>query len=161
MDSIVERDETPAVKAAVADPESFYQLQPVRGYNGVREATVQIGELSVNVAVIYGTANARAFLDQMKQNGKQYHFVEVMACPGGCIGGGRPKDITQNPDEVRQSRIAALYRRDEAMILRKSHENSDIKAVYEQFYGHPLSELAKKMLHTLYTDRSSVLKQKD
>ena len=141
-------------------PDSFYQLQPVRGYEGVREACVEIGDLSVNVAVIYGTANAKAFLEQVKQGGKQYHFVEVMACPGGCIGGGgQPKNLTKDADQIRQSRIASLYRRDQAMTLRKSHENPDIQALYQQFYGQPLSELAEKMLHTHYTDQSSKLNQ--
>ncbi|MBM6901203.1 iron hydrogenase, partial [Gemmiger formicilis] len=75
-------------------PQTLLQLQPVRGYEGVREARVEIGELTLQVAVVYGTANARAFLQRMKENGKQYHFVEVMACPGGCIGGGgQPKDL--------------------------------------------------------------------
>ena len=79
-------------------PEALLQLQGVRGYDGVREAQVQIGELTVQVAVVYGTANARAFLQRMKAEGKQYHFVEVMACPGGCIGGGgQPKDLMKDP----------------------------------------------------------------
>ena len=95
----------------------------------------------------------------IRDSGKQYHFVEVMACPGGCIGGGgQPKDIMKDADETRKSRIAALYQRDGAMSLRTSHENPEIKAVYEEFYGHPLSEMAEKMLHTAYTDRSSILR---
>lgn len=140
-------------------PASLLQLSPVRGYEGVREAQVDLGGQSLNVAVIYGTANARGFLERMKADGKQYHFVEVMACPGGCIGGGgQPKDIMKDADETRKSRIAALYRRDGAMSLRTSHENPEIKAVYEEFYGSPLSEMAEKMLHTAYTDRSSILR---
>ena len=142
-------------------PESLLQLSPVRGYEGVREAQVEIGALTLQVAVVYGTANARAFLQRMKESGKQYHFVEVMACPGGCIGGGgQPKDLTKNADEIRKSRIAALYRRDEAMTLRTSHENPQIKEVYEAFYGQPLSELAERMLHTTYQDRSQLIHQK-
>ncbi len=142
-------------------PEALLQLQGVRGYDGVREAQVQIGELTVQVAVVYGTANARAFLQRMKAEGKQYHFVEVMACPGGCIGGGgQPKDLMKDKDEVRKSRIAALYQRDGSMTLRTSHENPEIKAVYEAFYGHPLSELAEQMLHTSYQDRSGLIQKK-
>ena len=103
-------------------PQSLLQLDPVRGYEGVREAQVTIGELKIQVAVVYGTANARRFLAHMKESGKQYHFVEVMACPGGCIGGGgQPKDLMKNADETRKSRIAALYQRDGAMELRSSH----------------------------------------
>ena len=142
-------------------PEALLQLQGVRGYDGVREAQVQIGELTVQVAVVYGTANARAFLQRMKAEGKQYHFVEVMACPGGCIGGGgQPKNLMKDKDEVRKSRIAALYQRDGSMTLRTSHENPEIKAVYEAFYGHPLSELAEQMLHTSYQDRSGLIQKK-
>ena len=143
-------------------PESLLQLDPVRRYDGVREAQVTIGELTLQVAVVYGTANARRFLERMKESGKQYHFVEVMACPGGCIGGGgQPKDLMKNADETRKSRIAALYQRDSSMTLRSSHENPEIKAVYEAFYGQPLSELAEQMLHTTYYDRSDIRKRKD
>ena len=113
------------------------------------------------MAVVYGTANARAFLQRMKESGKQYHFVEVMACPGGCIGGGgQPKNLMKNTDETRKSRIAALYQRDGSMTLRTSHENPEIKAVYEAFYGQPLSPLAEQMLHTTYQDRSELIHKK-
>ncbi len=141
-------------------PASLLHLTPVRGYEGVREAQVQIGELTLRVAVIYGTANARRFLADLKESGQTYHFVEVMACPGGCIGGGgQPKDLQKNPDETRKSRIAALYQRDESLPLRTSHENPEIKAVYEAFYGHPLSEMAEQMLHTTYQDCSGYIKK--
>ena len=138
-----------------AAPDALLQLDPVRGYEGVREAQVEIGELRLQVAVVYGTANARRFLEHMRETGKEYHFVEVMACPGGCIGGGgQPKDLMKNADETRKNRIAALYRRDGAMTLRTSHENPEIQKLYETLYGHPLSELAEKMLHTSYQDQS-------
>ena len=85
---------------------SLCSADPVRGYEGVREAQVTIGELKIQVAVVYGTANARRFLAHMKESGKQYHFVEVMACPGGCIGGGgQPKDLMKNADETRKNRM--------------------------------------------------------
>ena len=142
-------------------PEALLQLSPVRGYEGIREAQVTIGDLTVQVAVVYGTANARTFLQRMQESGKQYHFVEVMACPGGCIGGGgQPKDLSKNADETRQRRIAALYQRDSAMTLRTSHENPEIQAVYEAFYGQPLSPLAEQMLHTAYQDQSDRLHRK-
>ena len=143
-------------------PEALLHLEPVRGYEGVREAQVTIGDLTLQVAVIFGAANARDFLKRMKESGKQYHFVEVMACPGGCIGGGgQPKDLAKNADETRKSRIAALYQRDSSMTLRTSHENPEIKEVYEAFYGQPLSEMAEKMLHTSYQDRSGIIQRKD
>ena len=143
-------------------PEALLHLEPVRGYEGVREAQVTIGDLTLQVAAIFGAANARDFLKRMKESGKQYHFVEVMACPGGCIGGGgQPKDLAKNADETRKSRIAALYQRDSSMTLRTSHENPEIKEVYEAFYGQPLSEMAEKMLHTSYQDRSDIIQRKD
>lgn len=139
-------------------PAALLQLQPVRGYQGIREATLTVGDHQLNVAVVYGTANARTFLERMEREGKTYHFVEVMACPGGCIGGGgQPKDFSRNPDETRQSRIAGLYDRDKGMTLRTSYQNPEIVQVYEQFYGTPLSELAEKMLHTIYQDYSDKL----
>ena len=142
-------------------PAQLYDLQPVRGYEGIREASLQIGELNVNVAVVYGTANARKMIERMKQGDKQYHFIEVMTCPGGCIGGGgQPKDLMKNADEVRKARIDSLYKKDAEMTLRKSHENPSIRQLYEEFYGNPLSEMAEKMLHTMYEDKSMILNKK-
>ncbi len=139
-------------------PDALLDLQPVRGYEGIREASVDIAGTTVKVAVVYGTANARKLIEQIKAGGKQYHFIEVMTCPGGCIGGGgQPKNIMADGDAIRKSRIASLYSRDEAMTLRLSHENPEIKEVYEAFYGQPLSELAEQLLHTAYVDRSSDL----
>ena len=139
-------------------PDALLDLQPVRGYEGIREASVDIAGTMVKVAVVYGTANARKLIEQIKAGGKQYHFIEVMTCPGGCIGGGgQPKNIMADGDAMRKSRIASLYSRDEAMTLRLSHENPEIKEVYEAFYGQPLSELAEQLLHTAYVDRSSDL----
>ena len=142
-------------------PAQLYDLQPVRGYEGIREASVTIGDLDVNVAVVYGTANARRMIERMKQGEKQYHFIEVMTCPGGCIGGGgQPKDLLKDADEVRKARIDSLYKKDAEMTLRKSHENPSIKRIYEEFYGKPLSEMAEKMLHTMYEDKSMILNSK-
>lgn len=142
-------------------PELLYQLEPVRGYEGIREATLSVGDLDLNVAVAYGTANAEKLIQAIKKGEKNYHFVEVMTCPGGCIGGGgQPKHMGEDMDEIRQARIASLYKKDAGMSVRKSHENPDIKKVYEDFYGKPLSELAEQMLHTLYTDRSSCIQKK-
>ena len=142
-------------------PAQLYDLQPVRGYEGIREASVTIGDLDVNVAVVYGTANARRMIERMKQGEKQYHFIEVMTCPGGCIGGGgQPKDLLKDADEVRKARIDSLYKKDAEMTLRKSHENPSIKRIYEEFYGKPLSEMAEKTLHTMYEDKSMILNKK-
>ena len=142
-------------------PEPLFKLEPVRGYDGIREASLKIKDLEVNVAVVYGTANARKMIERVKKGEKEYHFIEVMTCPGGCIGGGgQPKDLTKDADQVRKDRIAGLYDRDEKMTLRKSHENPEIKQLYEEFYGKPLSEMAEKMLHTFYEDKSMTINLK-
>ena len=139
-------------------PAPLLDLQPVRGYEGIREASLDVDGLTVNVAIVYGTANVRKMIERVKAGEKQYHFIEVMTCPGGCIGGGgQPKTMLPVADDARKARIASLYTRDAGMKVRKSHENESIKKLYEEFYGQPLSELAEKMLHTMYKDRSEML----
>lgn len=139
-------------------PALLYELEPVRGMENVKEATVPIGDLNIRIAVIYGTKTAGEFIEKMKRTGEQYHFIEVMTCPGGCIGGGgQPKGTLLKGDELRKKRIAGLYNRDEQMQQRLSHENEEIKALYKEFYKQPLSDLADKMLHTDYINRSKDL----
>ena len=142
-------------------PDLLFDLKPVRGLEDVKEASLDVGGTTLNIAVIYGTAAASRFIEAMKKPGaKQYHFVEVMACPGGCIsGGGQPKLTPGQEKEIRQKRIDALYKRDDSMdrVHRLSHENKEIQALYAEFYGKPLSDLAEAMLHTHYTDRSADL----
>lgn len=141
-------------------PEGFLDLQPVRGMDGVREAEVKVGDLSLRLAVIHGTGNAGKFLEKCRDKGLPYDFVEVMACRGGCIGGGgQPKTEIPMTDEIRMARISALYDKDKEMTLRFCHENPEIKKLYREFYDAPLSPLAEKMLHTSYTDRSADLGQ--
>lgn len=135
-------------------PEDYFSLEPVRGLDGIKEANVVIGEVPLKLVIIHGTENARIFIEQWKKNGEHYDFVEVMACRGGCIGGGgQPKTAVPMSDEIRNARISALYRKDANMKLRMSHENPEIKAIYDEFYGEPLSGLAEKMLHTAYKSR--------
>lgn len=144
-------------------PEVLFDLKPVRGLKNVKEASLDVAGTTVNVAVIYGTAAAGQFIESLKTTDKSYHMVEVMTCPGGCIsGGGQPKLNWGQEDQTRQLRIDALYKRDESLPTQKrtSHENEEIKALYETFYGKPLSELAEQMLHTHYTDRSGDLGEK-
>lgn len=139
-------------------PAVLYDLEPVRGMEDVKEAQVTIKGIEVNVAVIYGTKAASRFIDRIKNGGKEYHFIEVMTCPGGCIGGGgQPKGTLLKGDELRKKRIAGLYRKDSGMELRASHENREIIELYKEFYKKPLSELAEQMLHTGYRDRSEDL----
>lgn len=139
-------------------PEDFFELTPVRGMQEVKEASVTIGGKMLNVAVIYGTGNVRKFLAKMENGQKQYHFVEVMTCPGGCIGGaGQPKHKKPRMNAVREARVASIYEQDQKKEVRSSHENSEIKALYKEFYQKPLSELSEKLLHTSFMDRSDIL----
>ncbi|MGM9970926.1 MAG: rubrerythrin [Anaeroplasmataceae bacterium] len=143
-------------------PIDFIKLLPVRGYDGIREATIKINDLDLNVAVVHGTANARKMIERIKEGNKQYHFIEVMTCPLGCIGGGgQPKQLNKNMTDVRKARINALYKHDSELSLRVSHKNPEVLKVYEEFYGKPLSELAEKMLHTIYYDKSNLLGKKE
>jgi NADH-quinone oxidoreductase subunit G/NADP-reducing hydrogenase subunit HndD len=127
-------------------------LTMVRGLEGVKEATVPIeGVGDVKVAVAHGLGNARKLLEKIKSGEGQYHFIEVMACPGGCVsGGGQPVPAS---NEKRRLRAAALYQEDKDLQYRKSHENPMIKKIYEEFLGEPLGHKSHKLLHTKYTPR--------
>lgn len=139
-------------------PSVLFDLEPVRGMEGVREAELEVGSMTVRVAVIYGTANAARFIKDMRASGKEYHFIEVMTCPGGCIGGGgQPLDRKYEGDSLREKRIESLYKRDRSMTLRSSHENPEIIKLYSEFLGKPLGDTAEKMLHTMYFDRRADL----
>ena len=132
------------------------EFEGVRGFEGVKEATVQMGDLEVKVAVAHGTGNAARLLDAVKSGEKQYHFIEIMGCPGGCVtGGGQPivcADV-QAEVNVKELRAKALYGEDEGKKLRKSHENPSIKKLYAEFLGEPNSHRAHKLLHTTYVTR--------
>lgn len=136
-------------------PKEILKLEPVRGYDGLREASVEIAGRVINVAVVHGTENVRKLI---AGGIEKYHFIEVMTCPGGCIGGGgQPKDFAYDADAARKARIEGLYERDAEMELHLSHENKEIQQLYKEFYDAPLSELAEAMLHTTYQDRSADL----
>lgn len=122
----------------------------VRGLEGVKESTVKVGELEVRVAVAHGLSNAKKLLERVKE-GEKYHFIEIMACPGGCMGGGG-QPIPVN-DEIRQRRMAAVYRADQELSLRKSHDNPQVQTLYQEFLEKPLSEMSHKLLHTHYRVR--------
>ncbi len=134
-------------------------ILPVRGMKGVKEAEVPVDGLTLKVAVAHGLGNARQLLDkissQLAETGKsEYHFVEIMACPGGCVGGGgQPwgSDMAQ-----RARRGEALYREDKSLPKRRSHENASVGKLYEKFLGKPNSEKAHHLLHTHYNARSSL-----
>ena len=132
------------------------EWKEVRGTEGVKEASYQVGGLTVNVAVASGLSNARKVLDAVKSGEKNYTFIEVMACPGGCVnGGGQPIQpaSVRNFTDLKALRAGALYEEDAGMQLRKSHENPAIKELYQEFLEKPGSHVAHEVLHTSYKAR--------
>ncbi len=133
-------------------------LDDIRGMEGVKEATLKVGDLNVKVAVVNGIGNVNPILDSIEKGECDYHFVEVMSCPGGCInGGGQP--IHQDPEKIKK-RVAVLYEIDDKSKNRRSHENESLKQLYKEFLGEPNNHLCHELLHTHYVDRRSYLKEK-
>jgi iron-only hydrogenase group A len=127
------------------------EFESVRGMEGVKAAKVMLDDTELSVAVAHGLANARLLLDQIRDGSAQYHFIEVMCCPGGCLGGGG-QPIPTTP-EIRRQRAEAIYRADRGLPIRKSHENPAIQALYAEFLGEPLGHKSHQLLHTHYTPR--------
>jgi len=127
-------------------------FEDVRGMKDIKEASVSMNGLTVKVLVAHSLGAARQLMEKVRAGElKDYHFIEVMTCPGGCIGGGgQPIPTTV---EKREMRIAGIYERDRKMPLRKSHENPEIQAIYKEFLKEPLGHLSHELLHTHYTPR--------
>lgn len=131
------------------------EFSSVRGMEGIKEAEVDLLGKKIRVAAVHGLGNARSIIEEIQKGESPYHFIEVMACPGGCIGGGG-QPITKN-SEKRAERMEALYWEEMKMPLRKSHENPEIKELYEQFLHQPLGQQSHNLLHTQYSPRTSKL----
>lgn len=142
-------------------PSEKLHLKPLMGLERIKTAELLIEDtlpdyhflegVNVKVAVTSGLMGAAELMEQIKLGTSPYHFIEVMGCPGGCIsGGGQPRPVN---DTIRMQRLQAIYREDEGKILRKSHENQDIKTLYQEFLGTPLGHLSHELLHTEYTIR--------
>ncbi|MGI6574003.1 MAG: NADH-dependent [FeFe] hydrogenase, group A6 [Fermentimonas sp.] len=129
----------------------FHEL---RGMEGIRSATVDFNGVKLNIGIAHGLGNARKLLDEVREGKSKFHAIEVMACPGGCIGGGG-QPFNHGDSEVLEKRAAALYTEDQHKVIRKSHENPSIIKLYEEFLGEPGSELAHKLLHTEYFPKSN------
>lgn len=132
------------------------EFKEVRGTQGVKEAVYTVGKTTVKVAVASGLDNARKVLESIKNGEKDYTFVEIMACPGGCInGGGQPyvHDEVRNNIDLKTVRAQALYDYDEERKLRRSHENPAVEVLYKEFFGEPNSHKAHELLHTTYHQR--------
>ncbi|MDR1101605.1 MAG: [FeFe] hydrogenase, group A [Clostridiales bacterium] len=125
----------------------------LRGLEGIREATITLSGQKLNLAITNGLGNARTIFERIRGGESNYHLIEVMACPGGCVGGGGQPYYLQHDAEVLRKRAAALYITDESKSLRLSHENPQIKQLYSEFLGEPGGKKAHKLLHTKYTKR--------
>ena len=131
-------------------------IPELRGTEGIKEATYKVAGMDVKVAVVSGLANARKVLDMVKSGEADYQFIEIMACPGGCVnGGGQPQVAMgiRNFVDIREERAKVLYDIDKAMPVRQSHENQAVKALYDEFFGEPGSHKAHEILHTSYIKR--------
>lgn len=136
-------------------------ITAVRGVDGIREASIKIENplkawsfldgVVLKCAVAHGLANAKIMMDKIKAGNTDYHFIEFMACPGGCLGGGG-QPIPTSP-EIREKRAKAIYAEDAGMPLRKSHENPEIHKIYKDFLEKPCGVVSHKLLHTKYTPR--------
>ena len=132
------------------------EFHEVRGIKGIKEATIKIGDSDVSVAVASGTGNAGKLLDEIRKGNKNYAFIEIMACPGGCVnGGGQPIVSAQEKmdKDIRVERAKALYEEDRAKALRKSHDNTEIKTLYTEYLGKPGGHKSHELLHTHYQKR--------
>ena len=132
------------------DKVNFEQL---RGLEGIRKATVDFNGTPINIGIAHGLGNARKLLEDIKAGKSEFHAIEIMSCPGGCIGGGG-QPLHHGDSSILKARTRAIYEEDEQKTIRKSHENPYIIKLYEEFLGKPMSEKAHHLLHTHYFDKS-------
>lgn len=145
-----------AAEVVTGQPLEKLDFEEVRGTDGIKEATYTLAGNEIKVAVASGLANARKVLELVRSGEKNYDFIEIMACPGGCVnGGGQPihSGAYRNFNDIRAIRAAALYEDDKNLPVRKSHENPDIKRIYDEYLGKPGSHKAHEILHTGFTPR--------
>jgi len=131
------------------------EIHPVRGMEGIKEVELEIKNFKIKAAVAHGLKNAKELMERIKKTEVQYHFVEVMACPGGCLGGGG--QVIPTNDSIRLKRMKAIYDIDEGKNIRRSHENPAVLELYREYLGRPLSERCYQLLHTDYMQRPKIL----
>ena len=151
-----------AYHALTGKEHELIKFEAVRGFDGIREASLDINGTIINVAVAHGMKNAKVLLDDIRAGKSKYHFIEIMGCPGGCIAGGGqpyvkpcflPDEDIDILDTYKEKRAAALYSEDERNAVRQSHNNMQVKALYDEFLGEPNSHKAHELLHTTYAAR--------
>jgi len=131
------------------------EFNQLRGFEGIREASVMIGDTEVKIGVAHGLGNARKLLESIQRGESKYHAIEIMACPGGCIGGGG-QPYHHGDASIIERRMQAIYREDEGKVRRKSHQNPDVMRLYEEFLGEFYGEKAHELLHTHYIAREKI-----
>lgn len=130
------------------------EFEQVRGMQGLRQAMVKLGDLELSIGIAHGLGNARKLLEEIREGKSHFHAIEIMACPGGCIGGGG-QPYHHGDMKILKKRSDAIYAEDESKTIRKSHENPYIQELYEKYFDKPLSEKAHKLLHTRYFRRKT------
>ena len=146
-----------AVETLTGEELATLDFTEVRGMEGIKEAVYPVAGMDVKVAVASGLGNAKKLLEKVKAGEADYHFIEIMGCPGGCInGGGQPQQpgSVRNTVDIRALRAQVLYDADKDNPIRKSHENPAIKELYDTYLGAPGSEKAHHLLHTAYVKRT-------
>lgn len=150
-----------AVDVITGKDNESYDFVEVRGTDGVKEATYKVGDIELTVAVASGLDNAKKVLEDVKAGRKNYQFIEIMCCPGGCVNGGgqpvQPNWIRETMD-IPALRAKSIYEEDKNLPKRKSHKNEAVKLLYDEYFGSPNSHKAHEVLHTTYVDRSKTLK---
>ncbi|GET32002.1 NADH:ubiquinone oxidoreductase [Prolixibacter bellariivorans] len=154
------------IEAAVRTAYELYTKKPLpkvefeelRGMEGLRHATIDFAGLPLHIGIAHGLGNARKLLEEIAAGRSQYHAIEIMSCPGGCIGGGG-QPFHHGKSEILKKRQQAIYQEDRKKPIRKSHENPFIYQLYEEYLGEPMSDKAHHLLHTKYFDRSTVFEQ--
>ena len=132
------------------------EFEALRGFEGVRSATVKVGDMDLNIGIAHGLGNARELLEEIRGgNPRNFHAIEIMACPGGCIGGGGQPYHRGNGD-ILEKRRQAIYAEDAGKPIRKSHENPAVIELYDTYLGHPMSHKAHELLHTHYEPKDRV-----
>ncbi len=153
---VIEAAVRTAYEVITKKPLPKIDFEELRGLEGVRSATIDIDGIKLNIGIAHGLHNARQLLEDIKAGKCQYHAIEIMACPGGCIdGGGQP--FHHGNSEVVKARWNAIYQADKDMPIRKSHENPSIQAIYKEFLGEPCGHKSHELLHTHYFDRQTTI----
>jgi NADP-reducing hydrogenase subunit HndD len=130
------------------------EFNELRGMDGIRSATIDFNGLPLNIGIAHGLGNARKLLEDVRDGKSIFHAIEIMACPGGCIGGGG-QPLHHGNSEILKKRATAIYQEDAGKPIRKSHENPDIIKLYDEFLGKPCGEKSHHLLHTHYFDKSN------